>query len=78
MAQSCPNGCENTIGSYRCVESSDVEIFVSNVDVTQTTEINAPVKACGDGLRFDSNNNCEGWLVFNIIIFMVETLFPPK
>lgn len=67
MAQSCPNGCENTIGSYHCVESSDVEIIATNVDVAQTTEINAPVKACGDGLRFDKYNNCEGRLLFNFI-----------
>lgn len=58
MLQLCPNGCENTIGSYRCVESPDVEIIESNVDVSQATEPNAPVKACGDGLRLDESNNC--------------------
>lgn len=36
----------------------DVEIIASNFDVTQTTELNAPVKACGDGLRLDDSNNC--------------------
>lgn len=55
----CPNGCENSIGSYRCLEEdSEVEIIPTNVDVPNTTEFNAPVKACGDGLRLDDSNNC--------------------
>lgn len=60
VTKSCPNGCENTIGSYRCVQSeSDVEIIPTNVENEfQPTEPNAPVKACGDGLRLDDLNNC--------------------
>lgn len=55
----CPNECENSIGSYRCLEpDSEVEIIPTNVDVSHTTEFNAPVKACGDGLRLDNSNNC--------------------
>lgn len=57
----CPNGCENTIGSYRCVEfESNVEIIQKSDDekISQTAEPNAPVKACGDGLKLDALNNC--------------------
>lgn len=59
IEQICPNGCENTVGSYRCLnENPDVEIIATNSDVSHTTEFNAPVKACGDGLRLDDSNNC--------------------
>lgn len=55
----CPNECENTIGSYRCFDDNpEVEIIPTNADVSPTTEFNAPVKACGDGLRLDDSNNC--------------------
>lgn len=39
-------------------ESLDVENIQTNEVVTQTPDLNAPVKACGDGLRMDSLNNC--------------------
>ncbi|XP_031619500.1 fibrillin-2 isoform X2 [Contarinia nasturtii] len=52
----CPNECENTMGSYRCLD--DVEIIPTTVNVLSSTEFNAPVKACGDGLRLDESNNC--------------------
>lgn len=66
IEQSCSNGCENTIGSYRCIEqNSEVEIIPTNkvsegndVDDTHSTERSAPVKVCGDGLELDASNNC--------------------
>lgn len=59
MNQHCPHGCENTVGSYRCLaQTPDVEIIPTGGEASSTTELNAPVKACGDGLRFDDANNC--------------------
>lgn len=58
MQQNCIYGCENTIGSYHCLDSKEVEIFATEGNAGQTTEMNAPVKACGDGTLLDESGNC--------------------
>lgn len=61
IEQTCPNGCENTVGSYRCApQSPEIELIPTNeVDERQNRlDHNSPVKTCGDGLELDASNNC--------------------
>lgn len=64
IEQTCPNGCENLPGSYRCLENNiEAETIPPPIDglfeaSTPKQHPNAPLKACGDGLKLDESNVC--------------------
>lgn len=50
ISELCEFGCENTVGSYRCVDGEK-----TNATPTYSIDL-SPIKTCGQGFRMDAFN----------------------